>query len=215
MIWLSLKTYKESSGDNTIKLLRVVKKVSRETHVSIIPCAQAVDIYRIKNELDMEVWVQHVDAIDPDRHSGWTSPYSIKAAGATGTVINHAERPLKDSEIKKTLQTARKYKLGTLVICDSPKQAKKISSWKPDYIAFEYAELIGGTVSMIDVGEKEVSRLAKAIKQPLIVGAGIRTGKHVVKTIRAGGKGVILASAVVKAKNPEQKLRELADGFNV
>lgn len=213
MIWLSLKTYKEATGKAVIELLRTANKVSTETGIPIVPCAQTADLHRIKTELGIEVWAQHVDPIDPDRHSGWISPYSVKEAGATGCVINHAEHPLNESVIKETIDAAKKYGLKTLVICETADLAKKVSTWEPDYIAYEKAELIAGPVAMIDVEEKNIRELAHSIKQPLIVGAGISTGEHVKKTVAAGAKGVILASAVVKAPDAEAKLRELAAGF--
>lgn len=213
MIWLSLKTYKEATGNNAIKLLRIAKKVMEETGVRIIPCVQPTDLYRVIQELDIEVWAQHVDPIDPERNFGWISPYSIKEAGATGTVINHAEHPLNEEQIEKTLNKSKEYGLKTLVICETVELAQLVASWNSDYIAFEEPSLIAGTVSMIDQEEEKIKYLAQTISHPLIIGAGISTGEHVKKTLAVGGKGVILASAVVLAEDPEAKLRELAEGF--
>jgi len=56
MIFLSLKTYKESTGSAAIRLLSSVKQVSKETGVTIIPAVQPTDIYRVKRELGIEVW---------------------------------------------------------------------------------------------------------------------------------------------------------------
>ena len=61
MIFLSLKTYRESTGSAAIKLLSCVKKVSEETGVEIVPAVQPTDIYRVKRELGIEVWAQHMD----------------------------------------------------------------------------------------------------------------------------------------------------------
>ena len=99
MIFLALKTYKETTGQAVINLLSSVKKVSRETGIPIIPIAQPTDIYRIKKELDIEVWAQHVDPIDPGKNTGWISPYSVKQAGAEGVIINHSEHKLKEEVI--------------------------------------------------------------------------------------------------------------------
>lgn len=213
MIFLSLKTYPEATGDAVIKLLAAVKQVSQTTGVPIIPCAQATDIYRIKQELGIEVWAQHVDPIDPGRHSGWISPYSVAAAGATGVVINHAEHPLKPEIIHQTIVKARQYQLKSLVLCETVALARQVSAWNPDFIGYEKGELIAGPIAMIDVEEANITQLASSISQPLIVGAGITTGEHVRKTLTAGGKGVILASAVVKASNPQTKLEELTLPF--
>ena len=210
MIFLSLKTYPEATGDNAIKLLTIVKRVTQETGVPIFPAAQAVDIYRITQELGIEVWAQHIDPIDPGRHFGWISPASVKQAGASGVVINHAEHPVSPTVIQTTITQARKYQLKTLVLCETSDLARQVSAWNPDFIGYEKGELIAGPVAMIDQEEANIRQLAGEISQPLIIGAGITTGEHVRKTLAAGGKGVILASAFVKAPDPRTKLMELA-----
>lgn len=213
MIFLSLKTYPEATGEAVIKLLAAAKAVSQATGVPIIPCAQATDIYRIKQELDIEVWAQHVDPINPDRHSGWISPYAVKQAGATGTVLNHAEHLLPPDQIKQSIDKAHQYGLKVLVICETTDLAQQVSIWNPEFIAYEKAHLIAGPIAMIDEEEANIRQLAQTLPQPLIVGAGITTGEHVRKSLAAGGKGVILASALVKAEDPQVKLRELTTPF--
>jgi len=213
MIFLSLKTYREATGNNVIKLLSSVQKVSQETGIPIIPIAQATDIYRIKKELNIEVWAQHVDPIDPGRNMGFILPFSVKDAGASGVVINHAEHPVSEDVIKKTVEKAKAYGLKTLVLCQSIELVKQVEEWNSNYIGYEKGELIAGPVSMVDMEEKNIQYLASILKKPLIIGAGITTREHVKKTVILGGKGIILASAFVKAENPEEKLRELAEGF--
>ncbi len=213
MIFLSLKTYREATGQAVINLLLSVKKVSKDSGIPIISIAQATDIYRIKKELDIEVWAQHIDPIDPGRHMGFISPFSIKDAGADGIIINHAEHSVSEEIIKKTIDKAKEYGLKTLVLCQSIELAKQVEEWNPDYIGYENGELIAGPVSMVDMEEKNIKYLADILKKPLIVGAGISAGEHVKKAINLGGKGIILASAFVKSENPEAKLRELAEGF--
>lgn len=213
MIVLSLKTYQESSGEEVLKLARIAEKVSRDTNVPIWLCAQAFDIYRLSRTVSLPIWAQHVDPIDPDRHSGWLSPYSAKLAGAVGSVINHAEHTLDFDTIKKTVSKCKEYDLKTLVITDTIDLAKKVIDLKPDYLAFERPDLIGGEVAMIDVEADNIKQVIDLSPMPVIVGAGIRTGENVKKTLSLGGAGVILASAVVKAKDQEAALSELASGF--
>ena len=214
MIIVSLKTYEQSSGDQVIDLCQKIKKVSQDTGVTIFPCAQAFDIRRIHQEVGIDVWAQHLDPIDPDRHSGWLAPHSAKLAGASGTVINHAEHAVPFDVIQKTVAKCQQHDLKTLVITDTIALTKKVIALKPDYLAFERPDLIGGEVSMIDAEPeqiKEVIKLAGDI--PVIIGAGIRTGAQAKKTVKLGGVGVILASAVVKAADQEAALRDLASGF--
>jgi triosephosphate isomerase len=213
MIVLSLKTYRQSSGDRVIKLAKIAEKVQQSTRVPVILCAQPFDIYRLTQTVKLDIWAQHLDPIDPDRHSGWLSPYSARLAGATGTVINHAEHPLDFKTIQATVKKSKQYGLKTLVITDTFALAKKVDALKPDYLAFEYSNLIGGKLAMIEADPAMVKKVIDMASVPVIVGAGIQTGDHARQTVKLGGGGVILASAVVKAKNQAATLRDLASGF--
>jgi len=213
MIFLSLKTYPQASGDQAISLCQNIKKVAQETKIPIIPAAQPFDIYRIKKELGIEVWAQHLDPIDPDRHFGWLSPHSAKLAGAAGTIINHGEHEVDFPTIKKTVAKCKKYKLKTLVIVDSVKLAKKVINLKPDFLAFEYPDLIGGDLAMVEADPKTTKKVIDLSPIPVIIGAGIKTKDHVQKTVKLGGAGVILASGVVKADDQVAALRDLVAGF--
>ena len=195
MIFLALKTYKQTTGDEVIKILSPVKKVQEETGVSIIACAQATDVYRIKKELDIEVWAQHIDPIDPGKNTGWISPYSIRQAGATGVLINHSEHKIPEEAIIKTVEKAKQYGLKTMLIGHTVEMVEKFNSFDINFISYEKEDLIASTTSMIDQQEEAIKELIKKLKHPLIIGAGINDGEDV--------------------KNPEAKLRELASGFKV
>lgn len=213
MIILSLKTYKESTGDAAIKLLFCVKKVSEETGVRIIPAVQPTDIYRIKKELGIEVWAQHLDPIEPGKNMGWLSPYALKQAGATGVVINHSEHKMPDDMVKKTLNKAKEYDFENVICGFNPEMVMKYDSWEPNYISYEREDMIGTGVSMLTQEEVNIKKLVSVLKRPLIIGAGISTGEDTKQAVRLGAKGAILASGFVLAKDPEAKLRELAMGF--
>ncbi|MCS6956368.1 MAG: triose-phosphate isomerase [Patescibacteria group bacterium] len=213
MIFLSLKTYKEATGDNAIKLLSCVKKIQEETRIEIIPAVQPTDIYRVKKELEIEVWAQHIDPIDPGKNFGWISPFSIKEAGANGVIINHSEHKISKELIIKTIEKAKKYFLKTLILTDGVDLAFEIEKYKPDFIGYEKENFIASGISMIDSEKDNIRILTKKLKTPLIVGAGINNEVDVKKSLELGAKGVILASAFIKAKDPESKLRELVLGF--
>jgi len=213
MIILSLKTYKESTGEAAIKLLSCVKKVSEETGVKIIPAVQPTDIYRIKKELGIEVWAQHLDPIEPGKNMGWLSPYALKEAGATGVVINHSEHKMPDEMVKKVLDKAKEYGFKNVICGFNPEMVTKYDSWEPDFISYEREDMIGTGVSMLTQEEENIKKLISVLKRPLIIGAGISTGQDTKQAVKLGAKGAILASGFVLAKDPEAKLRELAKGF--
>ena len=213
MIFLALKTYKQSTGDQVIKLLSSVKKIIAKTNVPIIAVAQATDIYRIRKELDIEVWAQHVDPIDPGKNTGWISPYSVKEAGATGVLINHSEHKVKEKVIIETIKKARQYNLKIVLIGQTVEMIKKFDSFDIDFLSFEKEDLIASPISMIDQQEETIKSLVKIVKHPLIIGAGINDGEDTRKSKAAGAVGVLMATYFVTAPNPEKKLRELAEGF--
>ena len=213
MIFLALKTYKQSTGDQVIGLLSSVKKIIAETNVPIIAVAQATDIYRIRKELDIEVWAQHVDPIDPGKNTGWISPYSVKEAGATGVLINHSEHKVKEEVIIETIKKARQYNLKIILIGQTVEMIKKFDSFDIDFLSFEKEDLIASPISMIDQQEETIKSLVKIVKNPLIIGAGINDGEDTRKSKATGAVGVLMATYFVTAPDPEKKLRELAEGF--
>jgi len=213
MIFLALKTYENATGEKALQLLANVKEISKETKVPIITCAQAVDIYQIKKELDIEVWAQHVDPIDPGKNTGWICPYSIKQAGATGVLINHSEHKIPEETVIATVEKAKKYGLKTLVIGQNPEMVIKYDKLNVDFVAFENEDLIASSISMIDQQEETIKDLVKKLRHPLIIGAGINDGEDTKKTVLAGAAGVIMATYFVTAPDPAAKLRELASGF--
>jgi triosephosphate isomerase len=50
-------------------------------------------------------------------------------------------------------------------------------------------------------------------KIPVLCGAGVKNGEDVRKAKELGAKGILVASGVVKAENPEEAIRDLLEGF--
>ncbi len=50
-------------------------------------------------------------------------------------------------------------------------------------------------------------------KVRVLCGAGVKTGKDVAAALSLGAEGVLLASGVVKAKDPYSVLRDLVSGL--
>ena len=47
----------------------------------------------------------------------------------------------------------------------------------------------------------------------VLCGAGVKNGKDVAKALELGSDGVLLASGIVKAKDKEKVIRDLASGL--
>lgn len=195
MIFLNFKIYPETSGENTLKLCRLIKDKR------VIPCLQAADIYRVKQSLpDLEIWGQYAD------------PVGLTAAG--GVLLNHCEHQLSFDQIEASVVKCRESKLRIMIITDTLELIKQVNQFQADYIGFEDPKLIGGPVAMIEAHFDLVQQAAATAQSPLIVGGGIRTAVHVKQSLAAGGKGVLVASEFAKSHNPEKTLAELLLGLD-
>lgn len=209
MIFLNFKIYPETSGEKTLPLCRLIKDKR------VISCLQAVDIYRVKQALpDLEIWAQHADPVSQGKFTGYQAPISLKAAGASGVLLNHSEHQMSFDQIAATVSEVKKAELKLMIITDSVELIKKVNEFKPDYIGFEDPQLIGGLVPMIEARFDLAKQASAAAQAPLIVGGGIRTSDHVTKSLQAGGKGVLVASEFAQSNYPEKTLQELLAGLD-
>jgi triosephosphate isomerase len=84
----------------------------------------------------------------------------------------------------------------------------------PAYVAIEPPELIGSGVSVSKANPEIIKRsvaLVHAVspKVKVLTGAGIQSGECVKIAVDLGTDGVLLASSVVKSKEPGAVLRDL------
>jgi triosephosphate isomerase len=214
MIVLNVKTYTEATGINALILARLMEKISKETGVNMAIAVQASDITSCAKEVSIPIYAQHIDPIKPGSNTGWTLPEAVKAAGASGTLINHSEHRLKLADIDTCISRARDIGLDTLVCTNNVATSKAVSTFSPMMIAVEPPELIGGDISVTTADPDIVRNTVKAVQTinktvKILCGAGVKNGKDVAKAIELGAEGVLLASGVVKAKDKEAVLRDL------
>lgn len=215
MIAVNFKIYENTFGEGSWELAKICKKVAEKTGVKIVPVVSALDARTIKEKLEMEVWVQNVDEFFEGAKSGSISPVQAKAAGIDGSLINHSECQKKPGTIKKILKARPKgFKL---IVCLS--SLGQTESWakniKPDFIAYEPKNLIGSSDKSVASEKPEmIKKIVKTYsKIPILVGAGIHSAKDVEVSLKLGAKGILISSYIVKNKNPEEKLMELAKCF--
>jgi len=215
---INFKTYEESTGDNAIKLAEICSKIAKEKKVSIAITPQCTDIYRISKIVSIPVLSQHIDAIDFGKNTGFLLPESIKQAGAEATLLNHSEHRLNFDLLKKSIERAKQAELKTIVCAKDAEDAKKIAYLNPDFIAVEPPELISGKISVSDAKPEVISDSVKVIKSinnkiKVLCGAGIHNKNDVKKSVELGADGVLVASGIVKTKNQETALKDLANGL--
>ena len=218
VIVLNVKTYAEATGKSAIELAAVMDKVAKETGASMAIAVQATDITACNEKTDIAIFAEHIDPIKPGSHTGWALPEAVKAAGALGTLINHSEHRLKLADIDVCITRAKELDLDHIICSNNVATSKAIATFSPNFVAVEPPELIGGDISVTTANPDIVSKSVSAVKDinkkvKVLCGAGVKNGKDVSKAIELGAEGVLLASGVVKAKDKESVIRDLASGL--
>lgn len=215
-ILVNFKTYSESTGRKAIELARIVENVSLETEVCIGLAPQFTDIATITRFVSVPVFAQHIDPVTPGSFTGHVLPEAVKEAGAVGTLINHSEKRLKLADIDAAITRAREVDLVSVVCTNNAGVSAAAAALKPDMIAVEPPELIGTGIPVSKAKPEVVTSTVELIKRinPEVVvlcGAGITRGEDVSAALRLGTEGVLVASGVVKAKDPYKVLLEFAE----
>jgi triosephosphate isomerase (TIM) len=200
---INFKTYKY--GKDSLKLAKIIEKVSKEIIVGIQPS----EIYFISENTKLKVYSQHVDFYEPERATGFLTPESLKSMGAVGVFLNHSEHPVNFEILKKTMNRCKKLNLKTAVFASDLSSAKKIEKLKPDFMIYEPPELVGGNISVSTSKPELIKKISRKIKVPFLVGAGIKTKEDIERSLEFGAKGIAVSSVITTAKNPEKKLRLL------
>jgi triosephosphate isomerase (TIM) len=214
MIITNFKTYETGTGDKALGLAKIHEKVAKETGTDIWIAVQLADLAIISRKVTIPVLAQHIDPVTFGSGTGHILPESVKNAGAAGTLLNHSERRLDRETLRDSIKRAREVGLITVVCAQTPKEGESFLEFTPDYIAVEPLELIGGDISVSTAKPEIIEDASKLIgSERLLVGAGVKTGEDVRTCIKLGAKGVLLASGVTKAKDPEAVLMDLASGL--
>ncbi len=221
ILFINFKTYEAGTGSKALELALLAEKIAKTKKASIALVVQATDIRLIAGRVSLPVFAQHVDPIEFGSNTGRILPEAVVEAGAVGTVLNHAENKRDDEFLKKAIARAKSVGLKVMVCAEDVNRAKRIASFevKPDFIAVEPPELIGGTVSVSTARPELISDAVREIHSiadiPVITGAGIKNSADVMRAIELGTVGVFVASGIVKSADKEKAILGLIAGFGV
>ncbi len=216
MIIVNFKTYLESTGKRAVELAKQAERASKETGACIIVAPQFADLARIAEEVEIPVFAQHIDPIKPGNSTGHILIESVKEAGAVGTLINHSERQLRLIDIDAIIALTKEKGLTSCVCGNNPSVSAAIAAMHPDITSVEPPELIGSGISVSKAKPEIVTDTVKLVqkvdpKMTILCGAGISTAEDVSIALKLGTRGVLVASGIVKAKDPYSVLRAFAD----
>lgn len=217
LIILNLKTYEEATGDYALNLAKICDDVAGETNAKIIVVPQPADLYRISSEVDIPVYAQHIDNAGYGSYTGHVLAESVKASGAVGSLLNHSERRIKLADLEAGIDKLRSLGMTSIVCTNNINTTKAAAALNPDFVAVEPPELIGSGISVSQTKPEVVSGSVDAVKEinpnvRVLCGAGITNGGDVKKAVELGTEGVLLASGVVKARDPRSVLMDLVSG---
>jgi triosephosphate isomerase len=216
LIIVNFKTYLESTGKRALELAKQAERASKETGATIVVAPQFVDIPKIAESVEIPVFAQHLDPIKPGNSTGHILAEAIKEAGAVGTLINHSERQIRLIDIEATVALAREKGLISCVCANNPATSAAVAALKPDITSIEPPELIGTGIPVSKAKPEVVTDTVRLVQQvnpkmTILCGAGISQAEDVSIALKLGTRGVLVASGIVKAKDPYNILRAFGE----
>jgi triosephosphate isomerase (TIM) len=194
------KTYLDRAS--LLELVEAASTASVRYDVAVILTPPALDIEAVK-KAGPRLWVfaQSMDTAPPGRSTGSILPEALKAVGADGVMLNHAERPLQESALPAAIGRARDAGLLTMICAEDVEQAKRYASWGPDMLLVEPHDLIG-TASRTDrPWIPEVNEAVGRVNPDVLImhSGGIADEEAVRAVISRGAAGTGCTTAIVQA----------------
>ena len=199
-------------GEKMLALAKVIDETAKKYDVDVIVTPQYTDIKLLADNTErLFVFAQHMDYLTPGRGLGSVLPEAVKAAGAVGVMLNHAEKPLTMEEIEKTIARADEVGLGTIVCANTVEDVKQIAKMGPNLIVAEPTDLIGTGQTSDSNYVIETIRTVNEINPDIMVlqGAGISNGQDVYNTIKLGAQATGTTSGIMKSDRPYEMVEEM------
>ncbi|MFZ0892078.1 MAG: triose-phosphate isomerase [Thermoplasmata archaeon] len=215
---LNLKSYPGALGPGAERIGRVLERLGQEFAVPVALAPAAPDIAHLSQLLQIPVLAQHTDDIDSGAHTGYVVAEALSFARAQGSLLNHSERPISAAAVRTTMERLRHFGLVPVVCARNVAEARTLARFRPPYLAVEPPELIGGNVSVSKAKPEVISRTVTAVRAvspstKVLCGAGIHDATDVRRSVELGSEGILVASAVTRASDVEEAIRELLRGF--
>lgn len=190
-------------GDELLALAKEIDKLAKKYDMDVILDPQTTDLRLIAENTSkrIHVYAQHMDGIMPGRGMGTILPEAVKATGAVGVMLNHAEHKLTLSEIAVAIKRADEVGLASMVCADTEDEIRAVAALAPNIIVAEPSNLIGTGIA---VGREYVEaciRLVAEVNPEILVlpSAGISKGEDCYNIIRAGADASGSSSGICRA----------------
>lgn len=211
----------QASGKKLERLCAFLEGYSKG-RIKIFLAVPAFDLRYLKSKYrKVELLTQHLDDSKSGSSTGALVPDIAKTAGASGSILNHSEHPLKMVNLANLVARLREQGMISIVCANSVQRVSSIAAFGPDFIAIEPPELIGTGRAVSNYSPAIIARSRDALesmrsqnsKTKLLCGAGIVNGQDARRAIELGSEGVLVASGVVLAKSPKRAIDDLLRGI--
>ena len=201
-------------GDTLVRIAEGFEKLAVKYGIDVILDIPDTEIYRVSRSVDtrrVHVYSQHMDSLPVGRGMGRSLPEALKAAGAVGVMLNHAEHKLTLDEIASAIRRAEEVGLATMVCADSVDEVKAVAALGPDILVAEPTELIGTGRPADKAYVDEVIKVIRDIDPRIrpFPSAGISRGEDCYNIIKAGSSASGCSSAIAKAEDPLKLAEEM------
>ena len=199
-------------GNKLLEIAKGLDKLSEKYNIDVILDVPDTEIKNIADNTErIHVYSQHMDSIPVGKGMGRTLPEAVKAAGAVGVMLNHAEHKLTIEEIEKAIKRADDLGLATMVCADSVEEVKAVAKLAPNILVAEPTELIGTGKPADKEYVDEVIRVIREINPDIkpFPSAGISKGEDCYNIIKAGSAASGCSSAIAKAPDPLKLAEEM------
>jgi len=212
---INFKAYSEAAGRRAMEIAKAAENVAKELGVNIAVAPNHLELALVAQSVEIPVYAQGADMETPGAYTSHVAVDNIKAAGASGVILNHSEAPLRLNDLARLVTRAKAVGLDVVTCAPDPKTSLAAAALGPHAVAVEPPELIGTGRAVSKYKPETVVETVRLVSAhfpdvAVITGAGIESGEDVEAALRLGTKGVLLASAAVKAKDHYQKIMELA-----
>ncbi|MEB3825134.1 MAG: triose-phosphate isomerase [Desulfurococcales archaeon] len=211
---VNYKAYPSSHGEPAARIAEKAAELASTHNVRIILAVPATEVYRLSKIHD-DIFIQGVKPVPQGAYTGSITVEMAVSAGARGILLNHSENKMLYRDIQHIIQRTS---LETLVCAETPEEAAAVSMLKPSMIAVEPPELIGTGIPVSKAKPEIIINTVELVRKhnpdiPILTGAGISEPDDAVKALQLGSQGILVASSIMKASQPEAKLEQFTEAL--
>ncbi len=201
-----------------LRIARELYRAGSAAGVAVAIAPALPDLGRVVSEVPIPVLAQHVDPVEPGARTGFVPAEALAASGARGSLVNHSEHPLSTDATGEAIRRLGALGLVAVVCARDERRAKQLAAFEPPYLAVEPPELIGGRRAVSTARPELVANTVRAVRSVsrstrVLCGAGVHSRVDVARALELGSEGILVASAVTRAREPRRAIEDLLSGF--